>query len=165
MADAIEYCATVLNLSQFKGSEATVKFIRVIDHLFDTLNSRNPLGKRYRPPLRVSNKTIFEPFLDTAYRYISGLKSPEGSLMTTTRRKTGLFGFLTAIISSKRLFHQLVENENAPLKYLLMYNFSQDHLELFFAAVRFSGGFNNNPTSDQFTANPNKSHPGKKRQL
>ena len=31
-----------------------------------------------------------------------------------------------------------------------MYKFSQDHLELFFAAVRAAGGFNNNPTTVQF---------------
>jgi hypothetical protein len=29
---------------------------------------------------------------------------------------------------------------------------SQDHLELFFGAVRSAGGFNNNPTTQQFTA-------------
>ena len=32
------------------------------------------------------------------------------------------------------------------------YKFSQDHLELFFAAIRAAGGFNNNPTSTQFIA-------------
>ncbi len=33
-----------------------------------------------------------------------------------------------------------------------MYKFSQDHLELFFRAIRSSGGFNDNPTTQQFTA-------------
>ena len=33
-----------------------------------------------------------------------------------------------------------------------MYKFSQDHLELFFGAIRATGGFNNNPTAEQFTA-------------
>ena len=42
VADAIEYCATILKLPQFQGSEATVKFLRMFDHLFDVLNSRNP---------------------------------------------------------------------------------------------------------------------------
>ena len=45
VADAIEYCATILKLPQFQGSEATVKFLRMFDHLFDVLNSRNPLAK------------------------------------------------------------------------------------------------------------------------
>ncbi len=38
------------------------------------------------------------------------------------------------------------------MKYALTYKFSQDHLELFFGAIRSSGGFNNNPTAQQFTA-------------
>jgi hypothetical protein len=39
-----------------------------------------------------------------------------------------------------------------PLKCLLGYKFSQDHLELFFCAVRGRGGWNNNPTARQFKA-------------
>ena len=38
------------------------------------------------------------------------------------------------------------------MNYILTYKFSQDHLELFFGAIRSSGGFNNNPTAEQFTA-------------
>ena len=40
--------------------------------------------------------------------------------------------------------------ENLVLKYLLPYKTSQDHLELFFGAVRAAGGWNNNPTAIQF---------------
>jgi len=47
VADALEYCNVVLNLPDFKGCEATVKFIRTIDHLFDMLNSRNPFAKGF----------------------------------------------------------------------------------------------------------------------
>ena len=48
VADAIEYCANELKLPQFQGSEATVKFLRTFDRLFDILNSRNPLAKDYK---------------------------------------------------------------------------------------------------------------------
>ena len=41
---------------------------------------------------------------------------------------------------------------SGPLKYLLSYKFSQDHIELFFCAVRGRGGWNNNPTARQFKA-------------
>ena len=44
----------------------------------------------------------------------------------------------------------LLMSPSAPMKYLLTYKLSQDHIELFFGAVRSSGGFNNNPTSLQF---------------
>ena len=48
------------------------------------------------------------------------------------------------------MFHDLVESTNPPLRYLLTYKFSQDHLELFFGAVRAAGGCNNNPTAYNF---------------
>ena len=50
------------------------------------------------------------------------------------------------------LAEDLVNVENPVLKYLLTYKMSQDHLELFFRAVRASGGWNNNPTTHQFIA-------------
>ncbi|CAB3985600.1 Hypothetical predicted protein [Paramuricea clavata] len=46
----------------------------------------------------------------------------------------------------------LVNAANPVLKYLLTYKMSQDHLELFFSAVRACGGWNNNPTTRQFVA-------------
>ena len=67
--------------------------------------------------------------------------------MTSSWRKTGFVGFLTAITSTKGLFDELVEKKEAPLKYLLMYKTSQDHLELFFGAVWAAGRCNNNPTT------------------
>ena len=152
VADAIEYCTKTLKLLQFQGSEATVKLLRVFDGLFDLLNSRNPFGRGYKARLRASNKTIWEPCLVYAYKYISGLKNPDGMLMTSTRRKSGFFGFLVAIKSTKQLFHELVGKENASLEYLLTYKLSQDHLELFFATARSACGFNNTPTTEQFTA-------------
>ena len=36
------------------------------------------------------------------------------------------------------------------LRYILTYKLSQDHLELFFSAIRSRGGSNNNPNSMQF---------------
>ena len=130
-----------------------MKFIRLIDRLFDVLNSRNPFGKGFKSALRINNKMAWHPFLTEAYSYIFGLKdSTGGSPMYRTRRKTGFVGFLVAIQSVKAIFHELVELPQAPLKYLLTYKFSQDHLELFFGAVRSAGGFNNNPTAQQFVA-------------
>ena len=153
IADAIEYCSSVLKLQEFQNCEATVKFIRLIDRLFDVLNSRNPFGKGFKSALRINNKMAWHPFLTEAYSYIFGLKdSTGGSPMYRTRRKTGFVGFLVAIQNVKAIFHELVELPQAPLKYLLTYKFSQDHLELFFGAVRSAGGFNNNPTAQQFVA-------------
>ena len=152
VADAIQYCTNVLNLPQFQDSEATVQFIRLFDHPFDILNTRNPCATGFKAALHVKNKSSWDPFLDKAYNYIEGLRDALQNPMHTTKRKTGFVGFLLAIKSVKGLFHDLVEQIQAPMNYLLTYKFSQGQLELFFGAVRSAGGFNNNPTAQQFTA-------------
>ena len=152
VADALEFCCKELNLTKFHGCEPTVRFIRIFDHLFDILNSRNPCAKGYKAALRVSNKHVWAAFLDDAYEYILGLKNSAKEEICKTKRKTGFIGFLVAIKSFKGIFHDFVEVSEAPLKYVLTYKFSQDHLELFFGAVRAAGRCNNNPTALQFTA-------------
>ena len=72
--------------------------------------------------------------------------------MYKTKRKAGFVGFILAIESVKMLFKDLVGSIDPPMNYLLTYKFVQGHLELFFGAVRSAGGFNNNPTAQQFTA-------------
>ena len=150
VANALEYCCKVKKLEQFQGCEATVRFIRMFNDLFDILNSRNPFGKGTKSPMRVQNKDRWNTFLDESYSYILGLKDLSKTCMYKTPRKTGFIGFLVGIKSFQGIFHDLVEVEDAPLKYVLTYKFSQDHLELFFGAVRASGRTNNNPTAEQF---------------
>ena len=150
VADALEYCAKHLKLCQFEGCMPTVRFICTFDHLFDILNSRNPLGKGFKSPLRKSNQQHWGPFLEEAYSYISTLKDGEDQVLHPSKRKTGFIGFLAAIKSVQDIFQDLVALPSAPLKYLLTYKLSQDHLELFFSAVRAAGCFNNNLTAQQF---------------
>lgn len=129
-----------------------MEFIRLFDRLFDVLNSRNPCAKVFKSALRIGNKESWSPFLTSAFNYIINLKDSQGKSMHTTRRKTGFVGFLVAITSVKGIFNELVQSPQAPLKSLLTYKLSQDQLELFFGTVRSAGGFNNNPTVQQFTS-------------
>uniref|UniRef100_A0A8C6V1W2 THAP-type domain-containing protein n=1 Tax=Neogobius melanostomus TaxID=47308 RepID=A0A8C6V1W2_9GOBI len=72
--------------------------------------------------------------------------------LKTEQRRTCVIGFIASARSALNIFHDLVEKDNAQCRYLLTYKLSQDHLELFFSSVRARGGFNNNPTTRQFTA-------------
>ena len=101
VADAIQYCTNVLNLPQFQGSEATVQFIRLFDHLFDILNTRNPCATGFKAALRVKNKSSWDPFLDKAYNYIEGLKGVLQNPMHTTKRKLALLVFFLPSKASK----------------------------------------------------------------
>ena len=152
VADALEYCEGKLKLPQFQGCGPTVKFIRVFDHLFDVLNSRNPLARNFKAPIRTSNYDHKKRFLNDASEYIQNLRGPDGQSILTSKRKTGFLGFLVRSEAVLGLADDLLSVENLVLKYLLTYKMSQDHLELFFGAVRACGGWNNNPTTRQFIA-------------
>ena len=151
VADALEFCEGKLHeMPQFDGCGPTVKFIRVFDRLFDVLNSRNPRANSFKAPIRKTNYEFVRTFLDNACEYIKGLKGPDGQPILKSKRKTGFLGFLVCAEAVRGLAKDLVCEENPVLKYLLTYKMSQDHLELFFGAVRASGGWNNNPTAMQF---------------
>lgn len=65
-------------------------------------------------------------------------------------RKTGVVGFIATATSMMGVFDDLVKAADPPLDtYILTYNFSQDHLELFFSTVRSRCGSNNNPSALQ----------------
>jgi len=94
----------VLELKQFLGSDATIKFIHLFERLFGILNSRNPCAKVFKSPLRVNNKEAWAPFLSDAFDYIFQRKNPQGQHMSTKWRKTGYVGFLVAIKMPKEFF-------------------------------------------------------------
>ena len=79
--------AVTPKLPQFKGSEATVKFICTFDQLFDILNSCNPCAKGFKAALRKSNKETWKAFFAEAYAYIMATSFPGSFLNAKTRRK------------------------------------------------------------------------------
>ncbi len=57
-------------MEEFKGSEATVRFIRYFNNLFDELNSRNLLRKGFRSPIKMANKIkVMMEFFDDVLVY------------------------------------------------------------------------------------------------
>ncbi len=150
VADSIDFCRESLKLKEFHESEATSKFIRMIDRLFDTMNSRNALAKGFKAALRKSNKGQWEKVFDESLEYLSNLTDLKGTKLIHSPRKTAFIGFLLNIHSLKSLFKTLVEDGD--MKYILTYKLSQDHLELFFSALRCRLGCNNNPSCKEFKA-------------
>lgn len=151
VADAIEFCWKVLRLPEFKGCEATVQFIRCVDYVFDFLNVRNPWGKGFKSPLKSENEYIWRPKVLSAIIYLSRLKLFDHKPIYSCSRKMGFIGFYTAtVLSSIAIFDHYVKPVNGPLKMLLTYRLSQDHIELLFAAIRARSGWCPNPTVAQF---------------
>ncbi|VEN48280.1 unnamed protein product [Callosobruchus maculatus] len=151
VADAIEYCEKKLNLEDFKGSQATVKFIRIVNSIFDILNSRNLVAPGYEKALCQKNIDRSAEFINSAIFYLSKLKLSNNEHVIMSNRKTGFIGLIISLSSSLGFYKELV-SERKTLLYLPLYKITQDHLELFFSSIRSRGGWNNNPTARQFLA-------------
>ena len=150
VATSLEFCLEE-EFPEFKGCEATIKFIKVFNKLFDVLNSRNLLAFGFKAPMTCNNYLPIFQFLSTAESYILSLhQSNCGPLIVSGNRKTGFLGFLLCIQSLKSFFQESVLSNQYSLKFIMTYKFSQDHLELFFGKIRSMGGCNNNPTARQF---------------
>lgn len=65
-------------------------------------------------------------------------------------RNTFAFGIIFNMQSVRHVALASMLRIQSPLKYLLTYKLSQDHLELFFSCIRSRGGWNNNPNAYQF---------------
>jgi len=154
VADALEYCEQELKYPQFSGCAAAVQFLCTIDAAFDVLNSRNPLGKGHKAPIKPTTKHRAKGILEETESLLLGLKMKgrDNTLVHvhSTQKKTPIYGFIACGRSVMGIYEDLVEQPAAPCRYLLTYKLSQDHLELFFSAVRARGGYNNNPNVRQF---------------
>jgi hypothetical protein len=147
VADSLEFVSKDLQLKQFADVDATVKFIRLIDRLFDVLNSKLVFAKGYKAVLRTSNEHYWRPFLLEAKNYLLQLKLADVSLHSTPR-KTSVLGFVATITSILDLYDSYVKT--GLMSYLATYRLSQDHIELTFNVIRSRGRWNNNPTCGQF---------------
>lgn len=90
VADALEICKTDLQLPEFAEAESTIKFIRIINDLFDISNSRNTKQFRFKQPLHEGNSIIILEKLKDCYNYLSQLcmcKDGSYQLLIHTRKK------------------------------------------------------------------------------
>lgn len=135
VADSLEFLQKDLKLENFKNCNGTVRFIRIINHLFDILNSKNPFAKGYKSALRKQNKWIWQEFLVETQKYLLSLKDSNDIYLWETKKKTPFLGFALTIQSVLGIFYDYVETEK--LRYFLTYKISQDHLEMFFCSIRY----------------------------
>lgn len=134
MTDALEFLDKDQKLEQFKGCEATVTFIRTIDTLFDIMNSRNPWARNFKAPLKLNNEDTWRPFILDSIKYLLNCTDISGRPLWCTPKKTPFVGFTMSALSICGIFDDYVKT--GLLSYLLTYKMSQDHLEVFFCAIR-----------------------------
>lgn len=118
IADTIDFCRN-LNIEGFEDSDAITEFIRIIDRWFDILNSRNPFGRGYKAPLKMSNKHKWQTTLEKTLGYIKQLSWAGGrGLMIDHPKKTGFLGVIISSISIDEVFIKLLLTMNTSIIYL-----------------------------------------------
>ena len=143
VADALEFLMESGH-PKFQGAEATIKFIRVTDRLFDLLNSRNVCGKGYKMPLRRETKDVWMNVIQDTETYLLKLEYA-GRPLVKHRKGFFITGFIFCLHSCSQLAQELLFDLPNPLDYILMYKTSQDHEEIYFGQLRQGCGANTNP--------------------
>ena len=149
VASALKLCKK-LNCRDFQNVDATVEFLEIINCLFDIFNSKIISAKGFKSPTSSKNWHCIKPFLLRAKDYLLSLKTTSDTPLYASRRKTAVIGLVNNINSLIWLYEKHVSNPVSDISYLLMYKWSQDHIELFFGCIRQCGRFCNNPTALQF---------------
>uniref|UniRef100_A0A1A8MMA3 THAP domain containing 9 n=1 Tax=Nothobranchius pienaari TaxID=704102 RepID=A0A1A8MMA3_9TELE len=152
VAAALECCEQQLRCPQFSGCAATVDFLRTVDAAFDVLNAAIHLEKDTKHPSHQKLNPLVT--LKETESLLRGLKiiGKDNRVVHvhSTQKRTPIFGFIACFKSVIGIYKDLVEHPAALRRYLLTYKLSQDHLELFFSAIRARGGHNNTPNVRQF---------------
>lgn len=155
-ANAMEYCHKK-GVPGFENAGETIEFIRIMDTLWDIMNSQRILGNeinKYKSAINVTNSGDVFKFLLKAKKYILSLevinkRSGKKVEIVTSAVRTGFLGFVIDIVSITAMYKDLVEDHHYML-FLATYRMSQDHLEMLFCKIRSMNGYNENPMSQQF---------------
>lgn len=148
IADALEFCLIELELSEFEGCEATIRFIRIVNKIIDILTSRNLNNLNASTAICESNANIVFKFAQEAILYLSKLKTSNELIIESDHHKTGFIGLVAGLQNMKLLYEKFIKTKR--LKYLSMYKLNQDHAELFHYSIRNGLRLNRNPTVFQF---------------
>jgi hypothetical protein len=124
-------------VEEFQDSQATEYFILLIDELFDRLNCRRPNGYNTKSPLSIQNLDDLKELVVRAETFLLPMCNLDGQLIILSKRRTGVLGLLCAARSLLEIGEELLflYGTTTPI---LSYRLSQDHLELFFNAIRRS---------------------------
>lgn len=110
VGEALRFCRDNLNIKEFQESEATEKFIIIVNNIFDIFNSKNLHQFSFKKALNENNASLVFDYLRMACSYLSSLKTDTGILLIKSPRKTGFLGFLGCASALKLLYNELDKN-------------------------------------------------------
>ena len=148
VSHALKFLRDRGNILSFSNTEGTEIFYSIIYDGFDILNSRHLYSKvLFKEGISLKNFKNISIKVQEISEYIKTLKYEDGSLVINSKKGTGFKGMIFSLRNILNIFNNYLKPVN---QYLLSYKFSQDHLEMFFSALRSSGGYNNNPSAYNF---------------
>lgn len=151
-----------LGQPNFVNSHSTEKFTRMIDKIFDVLNSRDTRHSNvYKRPLNFENKREIFEFIEESIailkclkmnqtRKVKGVEKTVKVNVLQTINKTPILGFIVDLTNIPLIYAQYIENDDFKMSNLRTYAMSQDRIELLFGKIRCRNGNNNNPNCLQF---------------
>lgn len=158
VADGLELLLGQEN-PDFTGASCTIKFIRMVDRLFDVFNSKTILKEDiFKRALNENNQNEVFKFLQSCIECIQKLSVREKNARTNkvsikpilkSRKKFAFRGIIININSLKCIYDEYVE-KNKFFSMLPTYFFQQDVIELFFSRIRSQSRENTNPNVLQF---------------
>ena len=132
VADVI--CFLRLNGNEdFKNSEPSERFLRILNDLLDILNSRSTRALGFKSPLQRKNYLSSFKRLDECFAYIGNIRLPSKLRVCDTPLKTGIIGLQLCIKSVKSLF---ADHLIGRVSFFCTYRLCQDHIELLFNSIR-----------------------------
>lgn len=155
VANSMEYLKNA-GVESFDGCAGTINFTRIINDLFDILNTghndtlEKNNGNIFKVPLTIDNAEEIISFLNIVESYLPSLRL-HGKGILDTNRKTGYLGFLIDIHNLKKIYLEYVVS--GKIARIPTYCLGQDSLESFFSRIRSKLGDNTNPTAEQYKAN------------
>lgn len=126
-------------IEKFNNAEATIKFTRIFNKLWDVMNSQRIRGgsiNTFKSAINCENAVEVFTFLDDAKTYVLSLNvisKRTGCMIPIVKSdyNTGFRGFIIDVISVTAMYREYVENRHWML-FIATYRLSQDHLEMLF---------------------------------
>jgi hypothetical protein len=121
VATALDVCR-LIGLPEFAESSPTSEFIKLMDRLFDAMNSR-PTGHGYKAPLRESNKIFWKSLFEKATDALLSLKvkvpqknkPPKVVPLYSSKRGTCVKGLIACMRSLSLMMEEVVNKKDSGL--------------------------------------------------
>ena len=96
-------------MEQFASCVPTVKFVRLIDRLFDILSWQSPVACGFKESLCLATQERWKAVLKSTAEYLLWLKTSNGQILRLHRRKTSVIRFVLTIKSMIMLANRLLQ--------------------------------------------------------